>query len=378
MKQILSALLMVVLIVSLTVCGGQAEQLQERNNSQTNVGTNSLQRKSELISEPISETESLKSVKNTSDILIVYFSRWGNTDYPDDVDATTSASIVIDEDTRYGTTEYVANIIAKEVGGDLHQIETITPYSADFDELRDINHNEMNQNYLPELKESNLDISKHNTVFIGYPVWATGVPQAVISFLDEYKLLGKTIIPFCTHDGYGAGNSYSTISKESHAERVLDGLAIKASDVHTSKNTVIQWLASIGISNNQDNTTENGETQIKITVGDIVLDGVIYDTDLSKEIMANLPLTVSMVGYGGREYYGGIEFTPKNISKGQLKFNNGDITYCTTNNSMAIFYAQTDRPNLTMEVIPIGRVTSDLSVFDTFNSREEITFSLLK
>lgn len=73
-----------------------------------------------------------------------------------------------------------------------------------------------------------------------------------------------------------------------------------------------------------------------------------------------------------------IEFTPKNISKGQLKFNNGDITYCTTNNSMAIFYAQTDRPNLTMEVIPIGKVTSDLSVFDTFNSREEITFSLLK
>lgn len=47
--------------------------------------------------------------------MIVYFSRFGNTDYPDDVDAATSASIVIDEYIRYGTTEYMAHMIADEV-----------------------------------------------------------------------------------------------------------------------------------------------------------------------------------------------------------------------------------------------------------------------
>ncbi len=45
---------------------------------------------------------------------------------------------------------------------------------------------------------------------------------------------------------------------------------------------------------------------------------------------------------------------------------------------MAIFYAQTDHPNLSVDVIPIGRVTSDLSVFDGFDSREDITFSLVQ
>lgn len=50
--------------------------------------------------------------QSAGNILIVYFSRWGNTDYPDDVDATTSASIVPDGDGRYGTTEYIANMIA--------------------------------------------------------------------------------------------------------------------------------------------------------------------------------------------------------------------------------------------------------------------------
>lgn len=64
--------------------------------------------------------------------MVVYFSRWGNTNYPEDIDASTSASIVIEEENYYGTTEYVAKEIADEVDGDLYQIETKTPYTADF------------------------------------------------------------------------------------------------------------------------------------------------------------------------------------------------------------------------------------------------------
>ena len=55
--------------------------------------------------------------------LIVYFSRMGNTEYPEGIDASTSASIVIDDDT-FGTTEYVARMIQEKAGGDLHLIQT--------------------------------------------------------------------------------------------------------------------------------------------------------------------------------------------------------------------------------------------------------------
>ena len=381
MKRILSKLFSILLTISLMACGSKTELAQENSEPQTDIITSfskeetEAESKAEIVETKVAETE-IPETKNTRNILIAYFSRWGNTNFPDDVDATTSASIVIDNNTRCGTTEYVANQIAKVVGGDLFRIETVTPYTTDFDELRDVNHEEMNQNYLPALKETNLDISQYETVFIGYPVWATDVPQAVISFLTTYDLSGKTVIPFCTHDGYGAGSSYGTISQASHAGEMLEGIAIEASDVPDSEDTVTQWLTSIGVSNQHGNMAERSETPIKITIGDIVLDGVFYETALSKEIMEKLPLTVSMVGFGGREYYGGIDFTPQNIDGGQLQFENGDITYCNTNNTMAIFYAQTDRPNLTMEVIPIGRVTSDLSVFDTLGSQEEITFSL--
>lgn len=307
-----------------------------------------------------------------SKILIAYFSRWGNTNYPDDVDATTSASIVVDDSERYGTTEYAANIIKETVGGDLYRIETVTLYTADFDELRDINHSEMQQEFLPELKESDLDISQYDTVFIGYPVWATSVPQAVVSFMNKYDLSDKTVIPFCTHDGYGAGDSYNEVAEASGAAASLDGIAIEAKDVPDSREEIVEWLKKIGISPER----EQAQTDIHITIGDTVLDGVLYDTAPAEEIKEYFPLTISMVGYGGREYYGGVDFYPQNLEGGQKNFENGDITYCEAHHNMAIFYAQTDDPNLSVDVIPIGRVTSDLSVFENLSGSEEITFSL--
>lgn len=59
-------------------------------------------------------------------VLIAYFGSWGNTEFPDDVDASTSASIVIGRDGNLqGTTEYVANLIREYVGGDMHLIQTV-------------------------------------------------------------------------------------------------------------------------------------------------------------------------------------------------------------------------------------------------------------
>lgn len=272
------------------------------------------------IEKNVSESEEKdNSTTDSENILIVYFSRYGNTDYPDDVDVSTSASIVIDNE-RYGTTEYVSRMIQQMVGGEIHRIETAVPYTADFDKLRDVNHDEMQQNILPELKDSDLDISKYDTVFIGYPVWATDVPQAVLSFLNDYDLTGKTVIPFCTHDGYGAGGSYQTIAEASKAEKTLDGLAIEAKDVLSAQDTVTNWLNAIGVAKKAENSGENDKTAIQITVG--------------------------------------------------------DITYCEAHHNMAIFYAQTDNPNLSVDVIPIGKVTSDLSVFDDLSGSAQITFAL--
>ena len=64
-----------------------------------------------------SQTEALGAEEITkSQVLIAYFSRWGNTDYLEDVDASTSASIVADGNRQYGTTEYMAKMIQNVTG----------------------------------------------------------------------------------------------------------------------------------------------------------------------------------------------------------------------------------------------------------------------
>lgn len=369
MKKTTAFLLVLFMTFSLTACQNQKSGSTTNNNDT-----------SALETQTASENEStFENHEGKNNVLITYFSLWGNSTYPDDIDATTSASIVVDNDERYGTTEYVAQMIQKNIGGDIHLIQTVDPYPADFDEVTDQNHEEMNAGTLPKLIKSSLNISQYDTVFIGYPVWATNVPQAIFSFLSEYDLSGKTIVPFCTHDGYGAGGSYENIAEAvPNAVDVLDGLAIEALDVPKAADKVVQWLEEIELKRNFSDAAQVKETPLIITIGDTVLEGVLYNTDLANEIRKYFPLTVAMSGFGGREYYGGIDFVPVNAGDGQLNFENGDITYCSANNTMAIFYAQTDSPNLSMEVIPIGRVTSELGIFNELPESADITFNFAK
>ncbi|MCM1331624.1 MAG: cyclophilin-like fold protein [Bacteroides sp.] len=309
-------------------------------------------------------------------ILIAWFSRWGNTDYPADVDASTGASIIMDKGTRRGTTEVVARYIQTAVGGDLHLIETSNPYPTSFDDVRDQNHEEQADGTLPALKGRIENIDQYETVFIGYPVWAIDVPQAIKTFLSSYDLTGKTVVPFCTHDGYGAGRSYTTIRNHASGAAVLDGIALLAGDVPSSEKQVQDWLTQIGIEREEP----QGKS-VRITAGGRTFTGEWLDSPLANEIREMFPLKATLGRYGGREYYGSMPQRPTHTEEGQLRFENGDITYCPSNNTIAIFYAKADDPSmgqLTMRIIPIGKVTSDLTAFDELESRLEFTFDNAK
>lgn len=305
-------------------------------------------------------------------ILIAWFSRWGNTNYPSDVDASTGASIQIRNGNKYGTTEVVAQYIQSAVGGDIHLIETTNRYPVSFDDVRDLNHAEQAAGTLPTLKSKIENMTEYETVFIGYPVWAVDVPQAIKSFLSAYDMSGKKVIPFCTHDGYGAGHSFTTIKNAVAGATTLDGIALLASDVSSAETQVQNWLRGIGIEREEP----QGKT-ITVTAGGHTFTGTWLDTPLANEIRGMFPLKATLGRYGGREYYGSMPQRPTNTEEGQLRFENGDITYCPSNNTIAIFYAKADDPSmgqLTMRIIPIGKVTSDLTAFDEMESWLEFTF----
>lgn len=152
------------------------------------------------------------------------------------------------------------------------------------------------------------------------------------------------------------------MAQASPGAAVGDGIAIEASDASGAQSRVASWLSGLDLPDSNPQQPQ-GETAIRITIDGTELEGVLYDSGMARQFIDQLPQTISMSNYGGREVYGSIDQEITVEGAGQLRFEDGDITYCPSNNTAAILLRPVRPPNLTMEVYPIGKVTSDLSIF---------------
>jgi flavodoxin len=146
-----------------------------------------------------------------------------------------------------GNTREIANQIHKSVGGDIFEIQPVKPYPHDYDAVVQQARQELDSGYKPALKTKIENIKSYDLVFVGYPIWWGTIPAPVKTFLSEYNFSGKTILPFCTHEGSGLGRSVTDISKLCPKSTVLDGVGIRGSDVKTAQNKVSEWLGKIKI-----------------------------------------------------------------------------------------------------------------------------------
>jgi flavodoxin len=141
-------------------------------------------------------------VSDSSKILIVYLSRTNNT-------------------------KAVAEMIQNKVGGTLVALELEKPYPGNYQATVQQVVQENETGYLPPLKTKIDSIEKYDVVFIGFPTWGMQLPPPMKSFLHQYNLSGKTVIPFNTNAGYGVGSSFETVMELCPNSKVLEGFSIK-------------------------------------------------------------------------------------------------------------------------------------------------------
>jgi len=106
-----------------------------------------------------------------------------------------------------GNTEVAAKMAQEVVGGDLFEIKTVKIYPADYTETTNVAQVEKSQSARPELTAHVENMDEYDTIILGYPNWWGTMPMAVFTFLEEYDFTGKTILPYCTHEGSGLGAS---------------------------------------------------------------------------------------------------------------------------------------------------------------------------
>jgi flavodoxin len=169
-----------------------------------------------------------------------------------------SANVLIVYLSRTNNTKTIAEIIHQNTGGTLVAIELEKPYPEDYRQAVQQVVRENETGYLPPLKTKIDSIEKYDVVFIGFPTWDMKMPPPMKSFLHQYNLAGKTVVPFNTNAGYGVGSGFQTVKALCPNSSVLEGfstkggierdgiyLAIKDEKRKEAEKEVREWLQKI-------------------------------------------------------------------------------------------------------------------------------------
>ncbi|EHG18820.1 hypothetical protein HMPREF9334_01958 [Selenomonas infelix ATCC 43532] len=153
-----------------------------------------------------------------------------------------------------GNTHIIAEQIAEITHADkIFEIQTITPYPINYQEMTKVAKEEQASSARPPLAARMEDMDSYDIVYLGYPIWYQDLPMPVYTFLESYDFTGKTIIPFCT----GSGNAMSGMEEEiphfAKGAQMQKGFGIQGKFVHNNpdqaKLEVANWLSSLGYSN---------------------------------------------------------------------------------------------------------------------------------
>ncbi|EHI99086.1 hypothetical protein CDLVIII_2442 [Clostridium sp. DL-VIII] len=168
--------------------------------------------------------------------LIAYFSRKGNN--------YARGKIV---NLKIGNTKVLANKIHELTGGDMFEIKTVKSYPEDYTETTNVAKKELRENTRPEITQKVDNMDSYDVIYLGYPNWWGTMPMAVFTLLESYDFSGKTIVPYCTHEGSGMGNSERDIKKLCPNSNVLSGLAIRGSSSDKAGKDLEKWLKKLDL-----------------------------------------------------------------------------------------------------------------------------------
>jgi flavodoxin len=166
--------------------------------------------------------EAQEAQNQTQKILVVYFSWSGNM-------------------------RGIAQQIQQQIGSDIFEIELVKPYSNNYNNCLEEAQRDQRQQARPPLKTHVENIAQYDTIILGYPNWWASIPMPIASFLEQYDLSGKTIIPFCSHGGGRFGQSLSAIAKLAPRAKMGEGLSVSYSGGSSLLNDITAWLRKNGV-----------------------------------------------------------------------------------------------------------------------------------
>ena len=286
MKKLILSLFVILTLFTITACKKEEKKEEQNNNNQ----------------------EQKEDVKTKGNSLVLYFS------------AT-------------GTTKKIAERIADKSNSDIIEIVPKEEYkSVDLNYNSDCraNREQQDSKARPEIKNT-IDLSKYDTIFLGYPIWWGTNPKIILTLLDTYDLTNKTIIPFCTSGSTGIEGSVNDLRNYNSKLNIKDGKRFNSSD---SDEVIMEFINKYQVINNEVSTMKaiinNKEYVINLENNETV-------TSLIKL----LPMEITMNELNGNEKYIYLDNTLPTNSYNPNRINAGDVMLYG-NNCLVIFYKSFD------------------------------------
>jgi formylglycine-generating enzyme len=146
-----------------------------------------------------------------------------------------------------GNTRSIAHRIQETTGADIFELQLVKPYSTDYNTVLDQAQRDQNRQARPALANHVERMEQYDTVFHGYPNWWASIPMPIASFLQEYELAGKRILPFCSDGGGRFGQSLTAIAKLAPDATLTKGLSVNYGGGSTLRDEIAAWLKQNGI-----------------------------------------------------------------------------------------------------------------------------------
>ena len=270
---------------------------------------------------------------------------------------------------RTGNTRPLAEYIADELNADIYEIQAKIPYTDDdikyYTDCR-ADREQADPSARPEIAGELPDLSGYETVFLGYPIWHGQAPKIIYTFLESVNLDGKLIVPFCTSGSSPIGSSATNLHPLASGAEWNEGKRFAAG---TSKTEIVQWVRTI--------ITEDTVMKIKIQVNGHELTATLADNSSAEalyELLKQGNVTVEAHDYGNFEKVG---ILPQSLPRNDEDINTtaGDIILYQ--GSSICFYYSTNSWDFTR----LGRIdgSENLNLKEIYGSGDAVfVLSILK
>ncbi|MBR3412132.1 MAG: NAD(P)H-dependent oxidoreductase [Bacteroidales bacterium] len=130
-----------------------------------------------------------------------------------------------------GNTKATADYMAQKLGADQFEIARVVDYPTDYDECANEAKAEKEADTHPAIKGKVSNMEQYDVVFVCAPVWWYTAPMPVFTFLEQYDLSGKTVIPFCTAYS-GPSSTLRDIEKATPKSDHRDGICVVTKEMN--------------------------------------------------------------------------------------------------------------------------------------------------